>query len=139
MTHKIGKSPSYLIRNPYTYCFRMNVPRDLQRYVGKKELRYSLKTGYLGLAKRKARMLAGNIQCLFRWLRDKGYVISKLTNSQIQESLVNELIGHVVESLSYGRYGKQYRVQVLYKEAILKLKYTIDLSHLKNSKYVIKD
>lgn len=65
MSGKIGKSPSYLIRNPYTYCFRMNVPEDIQRYVGKKEWRYSLKTGFVGIAKQKARMLAGNIQYLF--------------------------------------------------------------------------
>ena len=55
MKGKISKSPSYLIRNPYTYCFRMNVPKDLQPYIGKKELRYSLRTGYLGVAKQKAR------------------------------------------------------------------------------------
>ncbi len=41
----IGKSPSYLIRNPYSYCFRMKVPTDLQGVIGRKELRYSVKTG----------------------------------------------------------------------------------------------
>jgi hypothetical protein len=48
-------SPSYLIRNQYSYCFRLQVPADIQNYLGKKELRYSLKTGYLSLAKSKAR------------------------------------------------------------------------------------
>jgi hypothetical protein len=38
-------SPSYLIRNRYSYGFRLRVPADLQEYVGKKELRYSLRTG----------------------------------------------------------------------------------------------
>jgi len=28
-----GTSPSYLIRNPYTYCFRMAVPKDLQMVI----------------------------------------------------------------------------------------------------------
>jgi hypothetical protein len=28
-------SPSYLVRNPYSYCFRMKVPKDLQGIVGK--------------------------------------------------------------------------------------------------------
>ena len=62
-----------------------------------------------------------------------------LKQQLIQEKLVDELVGHVVEGESFGRYGKPYRVPVLYKEAILKLNYGIDLSHLKNSKYVIKD
>ncbi len=32
------KSPSYLVRNPYSYCFRMIVPKDLRKFVGKTEL-----------------------------------------------------------------------------------------------------
>jgi hypothetical protein len=36
MKGKISTSPPCLIRNPYTYCFLMNVPKDLQRYVDKK-------------------------------------------------------------------------------------------------------
>jgi hypothetical protein len=28
MKGKISKSPSYLVRNPYTYCFRMIVPME---------------------------------------------------------------------------------------------------------------
>ena len=102
MNGKIGKSPSYLVRNPYTYCFRMNVPEDLQRYVGKKELRYSLRTGYLGLAKQKARFLAGNIHFLFRWLRDKGHVMSKLTDHQIQ-TIVNEYILEKLQTVEENR------------------------------------
>ena len=31
------KSPSYLVRNPYSYCFRMVVPKDLQKFIGKRE------------------------------------------------------------------------------------------------------
>jgi hypothetical protein len=64
-----SKSPNYLVRNPYSYCFRMTVPKDLQKVVGKKELRYSLKTGYLNDAKYKARILAGQVQRLFQHLR----------------------------------------------------------------------
>jgi len=47
-------SPSYLVRNHYSYCFRMNVPMDLQPFIGKKELRYSLKTGYLAAGLRSS-------------------------------------------------------------------------------------
>ena len=69
MKVKIGTSPSYLVRNPYTYCFRMKVPKDLQSYIGEKELRYSSRTGYLAIAKNKARLLAGQVQKIFRLLR----------------------------------------------------------------------
>ena len=58
----------YLIRNKYSYCFRMRVPIDLQKIVGKKELRYSLKTGYISAAKTKARFLASQLQLVFRLL-----------------------------------------------------------------------
>lgn len=45
--HQITRSPSYLIRNPHSYCFRMTVPAELRPLIGKRELRYSLQTGYL--------------------------------------------------------------------------------------------
>jgi hypothetical protein len=66
----MAKSPTksystYLVRTPYSYCFRLAVPSDLQTLIGKKELRYSLKTGYLSVAKRKARYLAGVYQNFF--------------------------------------------------------------------------
>ena len=51
MKTRISRSPSYLVRNPFSFCFRMNVPKDLQVYVGRKELRYFLNTGYLSHAK----------------------------------------------------------------------------------------
>jgi len=87
----LGKSPSYLIRNPHSYCFRMIVPKDLQELVGKKELRYSLKTGYLGVAKYKARLLAGQVQFLFQRFRKGGAILGKLSDDQIQE-LVHQYI-----------------------------------------------
>ena len=46
----ISRSPHYLVRNPHSYCFRVNVPKDLQQLVGRRELRYSLKTGAVGVA-----------------------------------------------------------------------------------------
>ena len=64
-------SPGYLIRNPYGYCFQMVVPVDLQGFVGKIELRYSLKTGYLGRAKNKARYLAGQVASR-QWIAGNG-------------------------------------------------------------------
>jgi hypothetical protein len=69
------RSPSCLVINPYTYCFCMNVPKDLQSYICIKELRYSLKTGGISKSKNKARFTLGQVQRLFKFLR-KGAVFS---------------------------------------------------------------
>jgi len=78
------RSPSYIIRNPYSYCFRMIIPKDLQPFFRKKEMRYSLNTGYLGIAKSKARLLAGQTQQAFREIREI-INMGDLTDEQIQE------------------------------------------------------
>jgi integrase len=87
----LSRSPAYIIWNSYSYCFRVSVPKDLQRFVGKRELRYSLRTGYLGVAKSKARFLAVSIQLLFRTLRKGGSVLTDLDDSKIRD-LVNEYL-----------------------------------------------
>ncbi|WP_054033061.1 DUF6538 domain-containing protein [Desulfatitalea tepidiphila] len=69
MTYSIP-SKSNIILNRYSYCFRMKVPPDLRPIVQKTELRYSLKTGYLGHAKSQARLMAGLTQKLFTFLRE---------------------------------------------------------------------
>lgn len=76
-------SPSYLIRNRYSYCFRLHVPADLQVYISKKELRYSLRTGYLSEAKFKSRFYVAGFQLLFRRLRELRSM--KLNEDQIKE------------------------------------------------------
>ena len=80
----IGKSASYLTKNPYGYCFRIKVPKDLFQYVGKKELKYSLKTGRLGTARQKARLIAGKIQWLFMFFQHRGVIVKQLNKDQIQ-------------------------------------------------------
>ena len=92
----IPKSPSYLIRNPHSYCFRLTVPKDLQKFVGKTELRYSLKTGYIGVAKQKSRFLAAQVQLIFRYLRKGGTILGRLTHDQIQK-LVQTHIRNSIE------------------------------------------
>ena len=52
--------------------------------MGKKELRYSLKTGYIGIAKNKARYLAGQAQLIFRLVKKGGTALSKLSDDQIK-------------------------------------------------------
>ncbi|MBC2710207.1 MAG: phage integrase SAM-like domain-containing protein [Desulfosarcina sp.] len=51
-------SPTYLKRHPSGYIFRYCVPKDVQAVVKRTELRYSLRTGKLGLAKVRARAMA---------------------------------------------------------------------------------
>jgi integrase len=86
-----SRSPAYIVRNLYSYCFRLNVPVDLQRFVGKREIRYSLKTGFLGVAKARARNLAASIQLLFGTLRKGGLVLTDLDDDKIR-TLVNEYL-----------------------------------------------
>jgi len=66
-------NPTYLYHCPYGYYFRLRVPLDLKGYVGKTELRYSLRTNTLSEAKSKARLLAGKTQHLFSTLRTFKY------------------------------------------------------------------
>ena len=91
-------SPSYLIRNPYSYYFRIIVPKDLQKFVGRKELRYTLKTGYLGVAKQKARFVAAQVQLIFTFLRKGGAVLAKLSKETIQK-LVHQYIKTAINDL----------------------------------------
>ncbi len=48
----------------------------------------------------------------------------------IPETLVQELVGHAVDSMTYGRYGKDYSVKDKF-DAIKKLNFGLDFSHLR--------
>jgi hypothetical protein len=91
------KSPSYLVRNPYSYCFRMVVPKDLQKFVGKRELRYTLRTGYAGIARQKAHFLAGKVHFIFRTLRKGVSTLEKLTDDRIKV-LIDQDIKEAIKS-----------------------------------------
>jgi hypothetical protein len=91
------KSPAYLVRNPYSFCFRMIVPKDLRKFVGKTELRYTLRTGNLKDAKHKAKLVAGQVQLIFRCLRKEHQTLGKLSNGQIKQ-LVHQYIKNAIDS-----------------------------------------
>jgi integrase len=114
----------------------MCVPKDLQRYVGKKELRYSLRTGYLGIAKQKARLLAGNIQYLFRYLRDIRHIMSKLTDNQIQ-TMVNTYIREKLISVEDNRAKYEFTPapELIEKEEFLEDSLSDVLMDLQQSQY----
>jgi hypothetical protein len=114
----------------------MCVPKDLQRYVGKKELRYSLRTGYLGVAKQKARLLAGNIHYLFRYLRDKGHIMGKLTDYQIQ-TMVNTYIREKLQFVEENRVKYEFNPEpeLITEEGYLKDSMSDVLMDLQQSQY----
>ncbi len=91
------KAPSYLVRNPYSYCFRMVALKDLQTIVGKTELRYSLRIGSAGIARKKAQHIAGMENLLFTRLRNGRTNLKKLTNDHIK-ALVDQYIKESINS-----------------------------------------
>lgn len=81
---------NYLVRNKHSYCFRVRIPVDLQPWFGKTELRYSLKTGYLGQAKSRARLLAGIYQdCK-----------SRIRQVESMTALTDDLIRRIVTTIA---------------------------------------
>ena len=94
----LARSPHHLVRNPHSYCFRVNVPKDLQQLVGRRELRYSLKTGYIGVARVKAQIIAAQVHRIFFCLRKGGKKLTDLTDEQIQE-LVQQYLKKYIEGL----------------------------------------
>jgi len=55
-------SATDLLQKSSGHFFRYQFPKDIKALVGKSEIRYSLRTGRLGLAKSRARMIAGKIK-----------------------------------------------------------------------------
>ncbi len=58
---------------------------------------------------------------------------------KIPEHQIAILIGHANPNITTGRYGKKFDPDMLLNKVVKKLDYGIDLSRLKNSKYVMKD
>jgi integrase len=61
---------------------------------------------------------------------------NNLKQDDVNEVMIAELVGHAVNSITMSRYGKRYEPKKLF-EAIGKLKYDVDLSHLTRSRFVI--
>jgi integrase len=87
----LAKSPHYLIRNPHSYCFRLNVPLDLQKLVGRRELRYTLRTGCVSVARAKARSIAAHVQQIFACLRRGRRGMTELSDERIRELIQQNL------------------------------------------------
>ena len=61
---------------------------------------------------------------------------NNLKQNDVNDVMISELVGHSVSSITMSRYGKRYEPKKLF-EAIKKLKYDVDLSHLTRSLFVL--
>ena len=50
---------------------------------------------------------------------------NELKQAGLSEQVASELLGHASQSITYGRYGKEFRIEILLKE-ISKIKKNID-------------
>jgi len=66
-------------------------------------------------------------------------VAACLMEQDVQEYVIAMLMGHKHPQISTGRYGQKFKPKEMMEKAVLKLNYNVDLSHLKNSKWVVKD
>ncbi len=81
----------YTFQRNSLYYFRYTLPADISKVVGKKGLRYSLQTGYIKHAERKARSLAGTVEDFISEIRQEPLVIMNLSETQIQSLLDQHL------------------------------------------------
>lgn len=81
----------------------------------------------------KTKLVLTSKQLVFHSFRHT--LTDNLKQQLITETLIDELTGHALQGETMGRYGKRYNVDVLYREAVLKLNYGVDLEHLKKSKW----
>ena len=87
----VTPSPRYTFQRNSLYYFRYTLPPDISKVVGKQGLRYSLKTGYIKQAERKARRLAGTVEEFISDVREERLIIMKLSEAQIQSLLDQHL------------------------------------------------
>ena len=66
-------------------------------------------------------------------------MINHLKQNGAKQDHVKEYVGHKGRGdITWDLYGKQFEPQVLVDEVISNLNYPLDLSHLKNIKWVVK-
>jgi hypothetical protein len=84
-------NPRYTFQRNSLYYFRYTLPTDISKVVGKRGLRYSLQTGYIKHAEKKARSLAGAVEDFISEIREEPYIIMDLSKIQIQSLLDQHL------------------------------------------------
>ena len=73
--NSVTPRPRYTFQRNSLYYFRYTLPPDISKVVGKQGLRYSLKTGYIKQAERKARRLAGTVEEFISDVREERLII----------------------------------------------------------------
>lgn len=81
------KVPQYIERKNNRFYFRRRIPHDVAAMLGKKELRLSLKTGYISNARRQATRLSFHLDRFIFQLREDLPHMQDLTDKQIQQLL----------------------------------------------------
>ena len=104
--NSVTPRPRYTFQRNSLYYFRYTLPPDISKVVGKQGLRYSLKTGYVKHAERKARKLAGTVEEFISDIRQERLLIMKLSEAQIQ-SLLDQ---HLRQSLNEDDLLKELKV-----------------------------
>ena len=78
---------THLIHHSSGYIFRYCIPPDIQPFIQKKEIRYSLKTGSLRCAKSRANTMVSCVSAVFSDIRDGGTMSNETAdhiNSQLR-------------------------------------------------------
>jgi len=96
---------SYLIRPSSSYYFRIIVPTDLRPVVGFREIRYSLRTGFLSEAKLKAPRMASFVQWLFQDIR-KGGRMRELSQVELQ-AIIQEHFNAALDNIEWANITAQ--------------------------------
>ena len=99
---KIGKTPTYLFRKGKTYYFRIAIPVDVRKVIGKTEINYSLQTQDLQYARMKAIALAGFVRNLIANIRRGDFPMADVTAEAVQE-LVKELFIRYFSGMERGK------------------------------------
>lgn len=89
--------PPYIFSRGSLLYFRYSIPKDLIPIVGKAELRYSLRTGYVYLAKQRTQRLVSSLSRFIKLLRNS-VPMQELTEHQIQKLLNRHLAEALQES-----------------------------------------
>lgn len=121
----ISKAPNYLFKQGSIFYFRLAVPLSLREMVSARELRLSLKTGYLKEARSKARVLAASASACFNRL--SGALNMPITPQQVKKIIYEKVrtdlelwerkhaVGPVktAEAVEVERQSHQYKVECL--------------------------
>ena len=97
----LRSAPTYIYRHNSSYIFRIAIPNDITSHLNKKEFRYSLKTGSLGVAKFRARVIVSMIQTLFKDIR-RGGRMAELTDKEINQ-IIRDYIKRWLDDDEKGR------------------------------------